>query len=392
MRLTSYTNPSRVQSLQNLTEEFSLRFQVHETAESSGVHQAVLQGKDKLLSALMEADATELNRLDSFGLAPLHWTARQRHSHLARALLEAGASPDILSIAGDTPLLIAARLKDIDSVQLLLDYGVDVNSSGPYARYTAIYRAAPDVKTSRLLLSYGAHLRTKTTFGVETPLDYVAVRFPDWDKDTISRHSWSEWFHCLLSAGLDIDNQRDDGVTPIMSSLKNRNTILLDLLIDAGARLDLVDCNQWGVLHYAALSATIGSIEIFHRAKISGINPDLPNKDGRTPLGVLAARMYAPDDKLMAGECRVTMNEFWAFKSLIDDIRERNKEKRRLDATSEKRRDGVCEILADVEVISDGGDSVEGWWGGSQPSDHIGIIRAGSTSSGCDEFFDFDDE
>ncbi|KAI0402591.1 hypothetical protein F4802DRAFT_344119 [Xylaria palmicola] len=162
-----------------------------------------------------------------------------------------------------------------------------------------------------------------------------------------------------------------------MLSLLNRNAVLLDLLIDTGARLELVDSSQNSILHYAALSTTAESIEFLRRANISGINPDIPNADGETPLGWLAARLYASDEDLAPGERRVTLDESWAFKMLVDESGEQNNQGIPPD---------VREITSDNDA-----DSVGGWWGGSQLSDDDGVIRAASTSSGCDEFFDVED-
>ncbi|RWA10992.1 hypothetical protein EKO27_g4115 [Xylaria grammica] len=173
-------------------------------------------------------------------------------------------------------------------------------------------------------------------------------------------------------------------MAPITSSLWNRNSVLLDLLIDAGARLDLVNSNQNGILHYAALSTASESIEIFCRAKISGINPDLANGDGAGPLTILVARMYVSDDELPGGERRVTTDEFWAFKTLIDEIRQWNEGKR--------QHGTVYEIEADTEVDSDGVNSAGGLCGRSRSSEGHSVIRARPTSSGCDEFFDLEDD
>ncbi|KAI0537860.1 ankyrin [Xylaria digitata] len=306
--------------------ELSLHHRMREAIQSSKVHQTILEDEDERLSALIATDSAELNRLDSFGYAPLHWATRWRKSHIVRTLLEAGATPNILSSGGMNPLELAVLSGDLDSARLLLESGADVNLPNPFTGYTPIFSMPGDAKTLRLLLNYGADVQRETMDGLSTPLDYVAASCYDVEHIDGRGSLWAEWLHCLLSAGLDIDNQPGkDAMAPIMLSLWNRNAILLDLLIGAGARLDLVDSRRNGVLHYAALSTTPTSIEILRRVKISNINPDLPNAHGETPLGWLAVRMYASDETLTPGERRVTTDEFWAFKALIEEIRERNK-------------------------------------------------------------------
>ncbi|KAI0438160.1 ankyrin [Xylaria telfairii] len=391
-----YTSPITIHNLdtsKNLLEAFSLQHQMRETVQSSRVHQAILQGRDELLVAFIEADSSEVNQLDGFGYAPLHWAVYRRKSNLVRVLLESGAAPDTLSSAGYAPLHIAAAFKDIDSAQLLLESGANANLSNPFNGKTAIFAAYGYATISRLLLSYGAQLGIESIDGIRTPLDDMAEYTYDWTENEECRSRWTEWLYCLLSAGLNIDNKSGQlGATPIMLSLSNRNAILLDLLIVAGARLDLVDSDQNGILHYAAMSTTTESIEILRRAKISGINPDRPNVYGETPLGWLACRMYVSDENLLPGERRVTTDEFWGLKTLVDEIRQRNREKRRLDLTIEEPYEDINEIEAGMEVASDGIDSVIGWWGGSSLSDDHGVISARSTSSGSDGFFDCEDE
>ncbi|KAI0118337.1 ankyrin [Nemania sp. FL0031] len=389
MQSISYYSPDIIQKMdahKNLLAEFSLRQHMRETVQSSKIHQAIIQDEDESFSAFINVDSIEVNQLDGFGFAPLHWATYRRKSKIVRALLEAGAAPNIRSTKGDAPLSIAAKSHDVDSVRLLLEFGADVNLPNPFTGYTAIFAAYRHTEISRLLLDYGAHLGRETINGLQTPLYYAAQESYDRKPNSEDRSLWAEWFQCLLSAGLDIDNQSGThAMAPIMLSLWNRNTILLELLIDAGARLDLIDSKQRGILHYAVLSTTTESIEILRRAKISSINPDLPDAEGETPLMWLASRMYASDENLAAGERRVTTDEFWAFKSLVDEIRERNKEKRQFNLMAEERNESASEIDVGIEIDSDGDDSVVGWWGGSR------VIRARSTSSGCDEFLDFED-
>lgn len=376
----------------NLLEEFSLQQQMRETVQSSRVHQAILQDRDELLLAFIEADSAEVNRLDGFGYGPLHWAVYRHNSNIVRVLLESGAAPDTLSGEGYAPLYLTSLSRDVDSARLLLASGADANLPDPFTGKTAILAAYGDATISRLLLSYGAHLRIESINGVLTPLAEATKYCHNLIENDKGRPMWAEWFYCLLGAGLDIDNQSGKvGAAPIMLSLLNRNAMLLDFLIDAGARLDLVDSDQNGILHYAAMSTT-ESIEILRRAKISGISPDIPNVYGVTPLGLLACRMNVSDKDLKPGERRATVDEFWAFKTLVDEIRQRNSGKGRLDLMTKEPYEGVSEVETGMEVASDGIDNIAGWRGGSSLSDDHSVISARPTSSGWDEFFDCEDE
>ena len=74
------------------------------------------------------------------------------------ALLTAGATPDMTAGDGMTPLMRAAKLGDIKSVQLLLAAGADLNRKSPLVGRTALHYAAINKKEKayKALLSAGA--------------------------------------------------------------------------------------------------------------------------------------------------------------------------------------------------------------------------------------------
>jgi ankyrin repeat protein len=75
-----------------------------------------------LLAAGATADADADNRL---GVRPLH-SATAAHDHDAvRALLEAGADPNVRQSGGFTPLLAAAHADDPEMTRMLLEHGAD---------------------------------------------------------------------------------------------------------------------------------------------------------------------------------------------------------------------------------------------------------------------------
>lgn len=75
------------------------------------------------------------------------WTAiDQRKYRHARTLLELGASPDIFG-NGFTPLMQASRRLDVEAVQLLLEFGADVNVEGPH-HITALSEATRVAETA----------------------------------------------------------------------------------------------------------------------------------------------------------------------------------------------------------------------------------------------------
>ncbi|KAI0896537.1 ankyrin [Annulohypoxylon nitens] len=344
------------------------------------------------------SDSADLNCLDDCGYAPLHWAIYSEDINAVQSLLTAGANPNLCTSDSQSPLLLAVETENIDFVELLLNNGADVNYRYQRDGDLAIVSAFESPKILRLLIDHGAHISGfRGGDGSRSPLDKAADDYHDWTFDEESRNIWAESLSCLISAGIDIDNQDNIYLqAPIMKALWNRNAILLDLLIEVGARLDLVDSDQEDILHYAACSS-LECIEVLRHAQIDCIDPDRPSKDGITPMLVITKRMYMPNDELGAGDNPVTADEFWAFKQLIDEIRERYAATRRQDSTDIEPKERVLEIATESHdsPSSDSSvsiSSVAGYWGGSQASTmgggEGGIIRARSDCSECEEFFD----
>ena len=65
------------------------------------------------------------------GQSALMWAISQRHSEVARLLVEHGADIHARSATGFTPLLFAAREGDVESARILLQEGANANDAVP---------------------------------------------------------------------------------------------------------------------------------------------------------------------------------------------------------------------------------------------------------------------
>lgn len=97
------------------------------------------------------------------------------------ALLKAGANPNLKGLAGDTPLMLAVSNEaDVSVVTSLVQYGADVNAANNYGQ-TAIKEAVKrngltgkdDIETLQLLLNLGADIN-RSAVNVESPLMYAS--------------------------------------------------------------------------------------------------------------------------------------------------------------------------------------------------------------------------
>lgn len=393
---SSVAPKSIINFFERFLEDLSLQHNEDEPLIASPIHRAILEADNESLATIVAQDISDLDTIDSFGYAPIHWVAERGDADAVRILLDAGARPDILAATNLTPLALAVRSKSIETAQLLLDYGVDVKHHHPIS-IPPMYYAIKQPKMLRLLLEHGA-LANDTIGGyIYTPLDYAADYIHNWGDGNADRTSLAESVDCLISAGVDLNN-RHGGLhdTTILKAVWNRNHLLLDLLIDAGARLDLTDTLGRGILHEAAMFIDIRSVEVLRRARISGIDPDRPDNEGYTPLAYVYRRLFRSDTyDLRLHWATLTNDEFWAFKQLIDEIRTRNEENKRRSYTDPDRDERVYESSTEWETVSVDSypidvDSEYAQWGSSVHtwSDCSDYSESGSESSDSEEFFD----
>jgi ankyrin repeat protein len=82
---------------------------------------AAFAGRIELVNALLDAGA----EIHHEGWTALHYAALGGHVDVVNTLLEHGAYIDAESPSHTTPLMLAARIKDRESCQLLADQGAD---------------------------------------------------------------------------------------------------------------------------------------------------------------------------------------------------------------------------------------------------------------------------
>jgi ankyrin len=128
-----------------------------------------------------------------------------------------------VAFGSDTPLLIAAREGDVETLQSLLNENVDVNEAradGSTSLTWAVYR--DDTKMVDLLLRAGAHVNVATDYGV-TPL---ALACANANADVVES---------LLAAGADPNRAKTTGETPLMRCASAGAVEAVKALLEAGA-------------------------------------------------------------------------------------------------------------------------------------------------------------
>uniref|UniRef100_K3X801 U-box domain-containing protein n=1 Tax=Globisporangium ultimum (strain ATCC 200006 / CBS 805.95 / DAOM BR144) TaxID=431595 RepID=K3X801_GLOUD len=136
------------------------------------LHIACAYGLETLSLKLIRAGAN-VNVMNSVKWTPLYDACHRGYSTVARELLKAGAKHDVICpefavcpFPGQHPLAEAARQGHIETVKILLEWGVDKNAVNKLG-WTALHEAAYHSRLPivRMLVVYGADVFVKTEKG-----------------------------------------------------------------------------------------------------------------------------------------------------------------------------------------------------------------------------------
>jgi len=190
-----------------------------------------------------------------------------------------------------TPLIIAARDGNLDSVKMLLRYNGDIEGRGTVKvadqvveGCTALWAAAASghLDVVKLLIERNADVDARTLTN-STPLKAAAY---------IGR---LDIVSCLVENGADVNAGNNFGHTPLMTACYNGHINVVSHLIERGANMDLQDKQGNTVLHYAFET---GHFEIANELLALGAS-QLSNIQRLTPL------------LLACTKCKIDMVEYF---------------------------------------------------------------------------------
>ncbi|KAJ4361759.1 hypothetical protein N0V83_010699 [Neocucurbitaria cava] len=202
----------------------------------------------------------------------LAWSAGRGRSKLVARILQQVPDVDVnVKVHGDTPLYLACRSKDRDSIVTLLEAGADPtilcsNAGDEFGGIGSRYY-------------WGPGLVMDETRGHTALYAYCnAGRSGSASRDTADSDEVQEVFSLLLEKGALVMQRTDNGSTALHAA--TNNPVLARLLLDAGANPDATDDQGCVPLHSVTCPDSVALLLEEGHADIDKIRPS----DGRSPL------------------------------------------------------------------------------------------------------------
>jgi ankyrin repeat protein len=222
----------------------------------------------------------------SGGLTALVFAAREGDLESANLLLEAGADVNQVTEYGWTPLLTATNNRHYKLGTFLIDWGADVNIANK-GKWTPLYLA-----TDNRNIEGGDYPVQKPDMDhleyIKVLLDHGAAPNGQAKDNTLSRTIFTmQWF-------------LESGVTPFVRAAQSSDTALMKLLLQYGADPKIASDHNDTALTAAAGVGWVEGVTYEHSVKENveavkmvldlGLDPNHANNDGRTPLMVAAMK------------------------------------------------------------------------------------------------------
>ncbi len=244
----------------------------------------------QMVQLFLDHKDTDVNRLNAQGSSPLLSALNSNIPNLhefMEKLLSKGADPDLPNVkTGIFPLKRAIELRDMPAVHILIRYKADINFTTSREKTSPIMLAAkwkvPDAL--ELLLKHGAALNCKDFFG-NTPL-MLAIKYEGYEEVKLLMEHFKK--HNKDAQILDVDMENKEGETGLMMAASKGDVRSLRLLLQCGASADLQDARGRTALMNAAEK---NEVQCIKELLASGASKDI--EDNRGEKAVDIARYYS---------------------------------------------------------------------------------------------------
>ncbi|ETN59733.1 protein phosphatase 1 regulatory inhibitor subunit 16a [Anopheles darlingi] len=215
-------------------------------------------------------------------------------------LLQKGVTPDATNMDGLTALHQCCIDDNAEMLNLLLDYGANVNAQDS-ERWTPLHAAATcgHLNLVKILIGRGANLLAVNADGNmpydicddEEALDYIEAEMSKRGVtqeliDETRAATETQMLHDLQDIALqggDLEIPDPQGATPLHIASANGYTRVVEFLLEHHTSTDAVDNDLWTPVHAAACW---GHMEVLEMLAQSGADLNAKNKNDETPSDI----------------------------------------------------------------------------------------------------------
>ena len=202
----------------------------------------------KILKILMK-DKKTLNMVNKAGESPLYTAVRNDYVEIAKALLKAGANPNILDRSKKTVLFVTE--KNLKMLKALLDHGVDPNLQNKEGRTFLMSRIFIKYnEVVKLLIKHGAKINVVSKVDKKTALMIAA-----------GQNNW-EIVSLLLKKRAKVNAQDEKGNTALIEGASSKNIEIIKALLKRGAKINHKNSYGKSALLYAARRKHLDHIKL----------------------------------------------------------------------------------------------------------------------------------
>jgi ankyrin repeat protein len=265
--------------------------------EAQRLSEAIINGViDDVQTLLLESTTIAINERDSLGFTPLSRAVQYGRYDIASLLLGLGANPNERNTDGTTPMHIAAQDGRDNIIQLLRSHASEIMASYTITiehqrfEFTPMHFAlmGKNLSSVQLLVELGvdifAHLKSQSK-GSFVPFIYLAawLGFTDALDFLLASQQYG------LVEALDVNRYMGRTVLMTLAEFGHIETIrylLFDVMQDSDDRTILTnqknsDWRDWTALHYASFE---GHTDVVRTLVESGAMMNIVDTIGRTPL------------------------------------------------------------------------------------------------------------
>jgi ankyrin repeat protein len=240
------------------------------------------KNKQEEVAKLLISYGADVNAQDKTGKTPIFYATLNVDLKITKLLLNNKANvkdnPELLNVA--------VRRECREIVEVLLEHGVDVNSSDEWGRtalhFTALgedggffgyrHHKVPDINVkediAKLLLSRGANVNAQTKNGITTLL-------------VATEKGYAEVVEALLEYNADVNCTVKNDMTPLHIAAQKGHLHVVEVLLKFGGSIDSTDEYGRTALHIASRA---GHEQIVVALLEYGSDINITSKDNRTPL------------------------------------------------------------------------------------------------------------